>query len=83
MTGSRIYVRGASVNAVKRAVGKLAKKVRGGGCNGVVEVIHTHNGSGPIRFRPRPGIYRLIGVLEDVGEIVTDCCKAPKRHRDY
>ncbi len=57
--GERLYVHGATVNEVKRAVGKLAKKVRS--CTGCVEVIHTHNGSGN---RSRPGIYRLWSALD-------------------
>ena len=64
MTGTRVYVSGVSVNRVKRAVGKLAKRVRMAADGKSVEVIHTHNGSGPIKYRPRPGLYRLWSVLD-------------------
>jgi hypothetical protein len=72
MTGKRIYVTGTTVNAVKRAVGKLAKKVRTAS-NGTVEVIHTHNGTGPsIRGRRRPGIWRLYSAVESCGTILVN-----------
>lgn len=41
ITGSRIFIKGASVNHIKRIVGKFAKKVRT--ADGKVEVIHTDN----------------------------------------
>jgi hypothetical protein len=59
MTGKRMFVFNASVNQVKKALGKLVKKVQSAG-NNVVEVIHTHNGTGP---RQRPAIYKLISAL--------------------
>ncbi len=40
ISGSRLYIKNATVNQVKKAVGKLAKKVRRA-ADGRVEVIHT------------------------------------------
>lgn len=43
MKGRRLYIKNATVNAVKRVLGRLALKVRVSGTPGVVEVVHSDN----------------------------------------
>ncbi len=52
--GKRVYLRNVTASQARKAFGKLAKKVRI--VTGGVEVIHTHNGSGPTKRASR-GIY--------------------------
>jgi hypothetical protein len=59
--GQRLYVQGVTVGQVKRAVGKLAKKIRR--VTGGVQIIHTHNGTGNRCFPP---IFKLWSALENM-----------------